>query len=492
MALIPTTAAPVDYRRKIAMELMQQGMDGAPIKHWTQGLAKLGQGALGGYEMYQADQKDKADDVEGAKAYMALLQNTPGASPAPAAAAPAQAPAPVPPASPAVPMAAPMGNKVVDALTPPPVTGPRPGGPVMPSAKVWGDQEAEAAGLYEPAAPNTKLASANPAAPIPSAPAQPAPSPVAQALAQQPQPAPAPQAVAQAEDPNRAKIIQLLSSDSPAARKMGKALADNYMASQFKVQQLEKLNESTLFDPRTGRTVPVPGAEKPIVVGKDQRLVKDGKIIIDQQPDKAVKITLSNGQEVTAIQNADGSFRIPEVRGAGSVTPKLSEGERDQIIKDEDTRAAGESALSAIREARKLNDKAFSGAGAGTRAWVARNSPVDLGIVSSGLSRDGGKATTQLDNLLTEQALGSMKAIFGGNPTEGERKVLLDLQASSSKSPEERKEILDRAEKMMARRIQLSGERANSIRGGSYFKPGGGNDAAPSQADALKQKYGLD
>jgi hypothetical protein len=240
MALIPTTAAPVDYRRKIAMELMQQGMDGAPVRHWAQGLAKLGQGALGGYEMYQADQKDKSDDIEGARAYMALLQNTPGATPA--ASAPAPTPAPVPPASSAVPMAAPMGNKVVDALAPPPVTGPRPNGPVMPSAKVWGDAEAEAAGLYEPAAPNTKVASANPTAPIPAA-APAAPSPVTQALAQAPQAAPAPQAVAQAEDPNRAKIVQLLSSDSPAARKMGKALADNYIASQMVPKSTDEIRE---------------------------------------------------------------------------------------------------------------------------------------------------------------------------------------------------------------------------------------------------------
>lgn len=240
MALIPTTPAPVDYRRKIAMELMQQGMDGAPIKHWTQGLAKLGQGALGGYEMYQADQKDKADDVEGAKAYLALLQGN--AAPTPAA-APAPTPAPVPPTSPAVPVAAPMGNRVVDALAPPPVTGPRPGGPVMPSAKVWGDQEAEDAGLYEKPS-NTKLASANPVAPIQAA--APAPSPVTQALAQAPQPAPAPQAVAQADDPNRAKIIQLLSSESPAARKMGKALADNYIAQQFKPETTDEIKEYNL------------------------------------------------------------------------------------------------------------------------------------------------------------------------------------------------------------------------------------------------------
>lgn len=316
-------------------------------------------------------------------------------------------------------------------------------------------------------------------------------APVAQAMTPPQMPAAQPQGgglLANATPQQKAVIAAGLnaSEGSPA-----RAIAMSMMTQLMKPQGYERLNDSTLYDPRTGKTLSIPDAEKSIPLGKDQRLVKDGKVIIDQQPDKAVKITLGNGQEVTAIQNPDGSFRLPDVKGAANMAPKLSEGERDQIIKDEDTKAAGESALSAIREARKLNEKAFSGAGAGARAWVARNSPVDLGTISGGLSKEGGKATTQLDNLLTEQALGSMKAIFGGNPTEGERKVLLDLQASSSKSPEERKEILDRAEKLMMRRIKMSGERAKSIREGSYFKPGGGGVDVPA-ADALKQKYGLD
>jgi hypothetical protein len=484
MALIETIPVKEDYRRKLAQQLMREGMSADPVIHWAQGLGRMGQAALGGYQMYQADQRDKETEAGNNAALIAALG---GSAPATPAAMPSQAPA----AAPRPPQTAPMTSVNPQAgAIPAALSGPRPGGPVMPSAKVWGDKEAEDAGLYEKPAQTASLAPMVPTpvkteavAPTPAV--APAPTQVAEAAV------PAPSAPQMADA--KARIAAMLASDNPQVRKlgqnMGQALLVNQLAGKDK---LEKLNDSTLFDPRTGRAIAIPGAEKPTVVGRDQRLVdKNGRIIVDQQPDKAVKITLSNGQEVTAIQNADGSFKIPEVAGAGNVTPKLSEGERDQIIKDEDTKAAGESAMSAIREARKLNDKAFSGAGAGTRAWVARNSPVDLGMVSGGLSREGGKATTQLDNLLTEQALGSMKAIFGGNPTEGERKVLLDLQASSSKSPDERKEILDRAEKMMARRIQMSGERANSIRGGSYFKPGGG--AAPaSPADALKQKYGLD
>ncbi len=44
-----------------AAEGTKQGMSGEPVQHWTQGLARAAQGAMGGYEMYQAEQDDKAD-----------------------------------------------------------------------------------------------------------------------------------------------------------------------------------------------------------------------------------------------------------------------------------------------------------------------------------------------------------------------------------------------------------------------------------------------
>jgi spore germination cell wall hydrolase CwlJ-like protein len=73
MALIPTGQAPDDYRRKLAYKLMLEGTDASPVQHWAQGLARLGQGALGGYEMYQADEKDKATSAEEAAALAAVL-----------------------------------------------------------------------------------------------------------------------------------------------------------------------------------------------------------------------------------------------------------------------------------------------------------------------------------------------------------------------------------------------------------------------------------
>lgn len=238
MSLIPTTA-PVDYRRKIAYELMQQGMDGAPVQHWTQGLARLGQGALGGYEMYQADQKDKESETEGAKAYLSLLQGggptAPQAAPANPDPAPAPSPAPVQPPAP-VPMA---GNSPVAAA----LAGPRPNGPVMPSSKVWGDAEAENAGLYEKPAAPVQVASLGPV-PMSQARPQETPQPVVEALAKPQAPAVTP--VADASSDPKAKIVALLQSENPAARKMGKALADNYITAQFKPETTDEIKEYKL------------------------------------------------------------------------------------------------------------------------------------------------------------------------------------------------------------------------------------------------------
>ena len=94
------------------------------------------------------------------------------------------------------------------------LTGPRPGGEVMPSAKVWGDKEAEAAGIYEP---STRVASAEPMANRTSPPI------VAQAA-----PAPVPQAPAGIPGVQAAYIRSLMAN--PRTRDYGAALYQKAMA----------------------------------------------------------------------------------------------------------------------------------------------------------------------------------------------------------------------------------------------------------------------
>lgn len=118
-----------------------------------------------------------------------------------------------------------------------------------------------------------------------------------------------------------------------------------------------------------------------------------------------------------------------------------------------------------------LNDKAGYGWNAGAQAWLARNDPTGF------FDDTKGQNTTDLNNIVINQALGSLKSIFGGNPTEGERAILLDLQASIDKTPKERESIIKRAIAAATRRLEFNKQRAAELRGQTYYKPGGGGGA---------------
>ena len=165
--LIQTSEAPGEggrrSKRRLAEALYAQGTANEPIQHWAQGLAKLAQAGMGGYQMYRADEDDRERDRQ----QVALLLGAPGLAPSGANAVRAE-----PPRAPAVPAAYNPGKVYSqDELNPmdvASVSGPRPGGPVMPSSRVWGDKEAEAAGLYEPSAKAPVMAQGGPTAALQS------------------------------------------------------------------------------------------------------------------------------------------------------------------------------------------------------------------------------------------------------------------------------------------------------------------------------------
>lgn len=107
-------------------------------------------------------------------------------------------------------------------------------------------------------------------------------------------------------------------------------------------------------------------------------------------------------------------------------------------------------------------------------------------IVSSPQSS---QATTDMDNAIIGQAITQLKTIFGGNPTEGERNILLELQGSSTMPREVRKQVFSRARALAEKRLQFNNDRASDLRGGTYYKP----DRAPATGhniDDLLKKYG--
>lgn len=134
------SAQELDYKRRLALALMQQGSDASPVQHWAQGLARMAQGALGGYELHAAEKADKEETARGNELLAKFLMGQGGATAS---------------ANPAAP---PRGNQVAAALAqpagpvnPPLAAGDRP--KVASSATVVGDDEGVRLGLYDPPQP---------------------------------------------------------------------------------------------------------------------------------------------------------------------------------------------------------------------------------------------------------------------------------------------------------------------------------------------------
>jgi hypothetical protein len=159
---------------------------------------------------------------------------------------------------------------------------------------------------------------------------------------------------------------------------------------------------------------------------------------------QAVPLTMANGQQVVGVKP----------KSAMSATAQK------ELFEAEEIAQASNNATGMLKEALTLNNKAYSGIGAKPRAVIASN---------LGMGKGGADDTINLDNLMTGQALESLKATFGGMPTEGERRILLDMQASADKTPAQRKAILDRAIIAADKREKFNKTKAQSLRSGDYF-----------------------
>lgn len=152
----------------------------------------------------------------------------------------------------------------------------------------------------------------------------------------------------------------------------------------------------------------------------------------------------------------------------------LTATDKKAILEADEAVQANQNALDMLNsvisgpEGKSLNDRAGSGSWAQTQSWLARNDPTGL------FDDQQGQATTELNNVVLGQALATLKSTFGAAPTEGERKILVDLQASVDKSPAERKLIIERGMELARKRLAFNQQRADELRGGTFYKQGGG------------------
>lgn len=169
----------------------------------------------------------------------------------------------------------------------------------------------------------------------------------------------------------------------------------------------------------------------------------------------------------------------------------VTAGDRQAIRESDDMVMQGEATLGLLGQAMALSPNANQGFLSGTRAWLGANLP-DNAFPDFMSSPDSGKATIEYDNIIKDQALGQLKAIFGAAPTEGERAILLEIQGSSNQPRDVRENILRRAQAAVKRRVDFNSARAEDLRSGNYYKTGRVAPNAPAgpSVDDLLKKYG--
>ena len=180
----------------------------------------------------------------------------------------------------------------------------------------------------------------------------------------------------------------------------------------------------------------------------------------------------------TPVSFLEFKTALKEKPQGGMPSPTIAK----EIFEADEGAQAGESVLGGLDRAIELNKTAWDGPAA------------DAGTQVGALFGDQNSVDTQnLKNVVISQALDQLKATFGGMPTEGERKILLDIQGSVTQPRAVREEIFQRARKAAERRIKFNKDRAAGLRNGEYFDEGyspvtaSGSSGAPTTEDLVKK-----
>lgn len=184
-----------------------------------------------------------------------------------------------------------------------------------------------------------------------------------------------------------------------------------------------------------------------------------------------VQMDRATGQ-VVPVYEAPSTAPINQMTGMPE--RKLSSTEQKELFDTMDLTSSGEAAKGALLKAQDIlksspkGAEPYTGFAAETRAAAARI-PVIGDLVAD---KERGASTTEYRTLVQEQALNNLKAIFGGMPTEGERQVLMQMQAMPSFTPQEQEKILQNAITAADKRLKFNQQKAKAIQTGQYSNIG--------------------
>jgi len=196
----------------------------------------------------------------------------------------------------------------------------------------------------------------------------------------------------------------------------------------------------------------------------DANTIEDNRKVLaaKTKQEGAVEIKkMDNLQKLTKSElQTDEKIRAAEKKYS-NLTPQV----KLKVIEGRDAIAASSQAIKTINEALELNKKpTYEGYFANPRANLRNNIPL---LPKSTEASN----TIDLDNAVMTNAAGSFKLIFGTNPSNREDKFLIDLQAYSGRTPDDRVKILNRGMAIAKERHAYNTQKVNSLLSGTYFEP---------------------
>ena len=139
---------------------------------------------------------------------------------------------------------------------------------------------------------------------------------------------------------------------------------------------------------------------------------------------------------------------------------KLSPPELKLKVEAEDLISSSKQSLADLKKAYALNPNSLAG------GWLDKG---QQWLAEAANSKDPVIVNTRvINNLLSSQGLAKLRATFGGNPTEGERSILLELEGIGAKTKDERGKIILRAYQVLQDRVAREQARLDKINSGAY------------------------
>jgi hypothetical protein len=170
----------------------------------------------------------------------------------------------------------------------------------------------------------------------------------------------------------------------------------------------------------------------------------------------------------------------PAYQFAPTKAARMTVAEKNEIFKAENELPNVKATEDMLREAAKLNPDTMTGYTAGIRADLGSKLPG--GMVPDSMEKSA-KATNEWQKLMGMEAIKTMANTLKGATTDFELNEFVKLLADPSTPIETRGRIIERMQQLAIVKRKMIRERVNELRGGTFFRPGGGSSDEPMEDD---------